>query len=658
MMRSLLIAVSIALCSMTATAAPTPPVVRHDITAALDPATQRLTATDRLTVPGALVSPSTTFSLNAALKVRNLTPGIELDVIKSKVTGAYVGMDRDSDRGETRARVNVYRLKGAAPGKDVSLELAYDGKIDTPITTVGEEYARGFSQTPGLIEARGAYLAGSTVWIPQIEGALVTYRLAVEMPKNWKSVSQGQRTESGPKGAMWRDVWEIETPTEEAHLIAASFTEYTRDAGGVVAAAFLRTPDEAIAARYLEVTQQYMDMYRAMIGPYPYSKFALVENFWETGYGMPSFTLLGEQIIRFPFILHSSYPHELLHNWWGNGVFVDFASGNWCEGLTAYLADHLVAEQNGQGDLHRRDILLRVSDHVTDKTDFPLSQFKSRYSPATEAIGYGKTAMVFDMLRAQIGDKAFVAGLQRFYRDNKFRPASFDDIRIAFEAVSGRDLKPYFEQWVTRSGIPDLRLARAETKGNRLTVTVTQQQSGKPVALDVPVVIHAGGKAVREIIAFSGAGASETRTFDLAAPAERIEVDPAFNVYRRLSPLEVQTSLSKAFGAEKALIVLPSTSEAALYAGLVKSWAKAGLDVVRDSEISDFPADRAVWVIGASNKLVPLIDGALKAEGVSLDADGAMIAGTRYAAASKSLTVVARHPKAPASAVVFVSATT
>ena len=63
----------------------------------------------------------------------------------------------------------------------------------------------------------------------------------------------------------------------------------------------------------------------AFIGPYPYDKFALVENFWETGYGMPSFTLLGPEIIRFPFILHSSFPHEILHNWWGNSVFVDYA---------------------------------------------------------------------------------------------------------------------------------------------------------------------------------------------------------------------------------------------------------------------------------------------------------------------------------------------
>ena len=62
-------------------------------------------------------------------------------------------------------------------------------------------------------------------------------------------------------------------------------------------------------------------------------------------------------MIRLPFILHTSYPHEILHNWWGNSVYVDGASGNWCEGLTAYLADHLIREGQGRGAEYRLDTL-------------------------------------------------------------------------------------------------------------------------------------------------------------------------------------------------------------------------------------------------------------------------------------------------------------
>ena len=58
--------------------------------------------------------------------------------------------------------------------------------------------------------------------------------------------------------------------------------------------------DEALAAKYLTTAAQYLEMYRGLIGPYPYGKFALVENFWETGYGMPSFTLVRPRPGFFP----------------------------------------------------------------------------------------------------------------------------------------------------------------------------------------------------------------------------------------------------------------------------------------------------------------------------------------------------------------------
>jgi len=67
--------------------------------------------------------------------------------------------------------------------------------------------------------------------------------------------------------------------------------------------AFLRTPDDALANKYLEATSRYISLYDRLIGPYPYKKFALVENFWETGFGMPSFTLLGLRSFVFRSLL-------------------------------------------------------------------------------------------------------------------------------------------------------------------------------------------------------------------------------------------------------------------------------------------------------------------------------------------------------------------
>ena len=162
--------------------------------------------------------------------------------------------------------------------------------------------------------------------------------------EQWHVISQGNGTSRDEQGVAR---WDSDGLVEQIYLVGGPLLRYSDAAGAVEALVYLREQDDALARKYLDATAQYLEMYRQLIGPYPYGKFALVENFWETGYGMPSFTLLGPQVIRFPFILHSSYPHEILHNWWGNSVFVDYEKGNWCEGLTAYLADHLVQEQRG-----------------------------------------------------------------------------------------------------------------------------------------------------------------------------------------------------------------------------------------------------------------------------------------------------------------------
>jgi aminopeptidase N len=643
-----LLAVLCAVLGAAASAQPSQsPVIHHDLVVTLDPANHRIKVRDRIRIPGALVTAPFTVSLNADLNVQSAAGGLRLVPTRSRVPGSDTGMDRDDDA--SRVPVNVYRVEAAVPGQELTGELNYEGAINYVIKESGGEYARAFAQSPGLIEPRGVYLAGSTQWVPRVGDALMTYTLAVELPAGWKSVSQGERTSSAPER------WSVTTPTVEVHLIAAPFTEYSRDAGAVKAFAFLRKPDQALADRYLDATAQYLEMYRGLLGPYPYSKFALVENFWETGYGMPSFTLLGEQVIRFPFILHSSYPHELLHNWWGNGVFVDFASGNWCEGLTAYLADHLIAEQRGQGADHRRAILQRVTDYVTPENDFPLSRFLSRHNAVTEAVGYGKTAMMWNMLRENVGDAQFIKALQEFYRDNRFRVASFDDIRRSFEAVSGRDLRPFFDQWVKEVGTPELKLDRAAGQGERVAITLSQVQPGRLFSLDVPVVIETDKGVETRTVSMPFDRARVDVSFDLKGPARRVEIDPQFQLYRRLSPFEIPPSLSKAFGAKKVLIVM-SAQSAPTYAGLAKAWSREGVETVMDSQIDALPADRAVWVFGAGNRFAPVVAEALKTYGASLDATGLRTANAMHGAAGRSLVAVARHPQNPDLVVISVSA--
>ncbi|MCF6194183.1 MAG: hypothetical protein L3J46_07615, partial [Kangiellaceae bacterium] len=310
-------------------------IINHDLTVQYEPETHVLIVSDNITIPSSNFTAALQFSLHSDLTIESLDPAVTITKIEVGASGIDNGMDQEKFEGVAPVPVTRYtiRLEKSLRSKErASFVINYKGKIFHPIKQQGEEYSRGFSQSPGLIAKKGVYLSGSSYWIPTFADEFVTYQLKTSSPKGWKVVSQGNREISVDKNGRHIDQWLVNIPSEEIYLIGAKFSEYSFDMGSVKAMAFLRSDDEALANKYLETTAQYTEMYRNLIGPYPYSKFALVENFWETGYGMPSFTLLGEQIIRFPFILHSSYPHELLHNWWGNSVYIDFEQGNWCEG--------------------------------------------------------------------------------------------------------------------------------------------------------------------------------------------------------------------------------------------------------------------------------------------------------------------------------------
>ena len=179
-------------------------------------------------------------------------------------------------------------------------------------------------------------------------------------------------------------------------------------------------------------------------------------------------------MLRLPFILHSALPHEILHNWWGNGVWVDARQGNWSEGLTAYLADHLIQEAQGGGAEYRRKLLERYTSFAADGRDLALRDFRSRHSDATQAVGYGKALMLFHMLRRQIGDAAFVAGLQTLWQRHRFSAAGFDEVAAALQSTAAGDaLDP---RWRDTPGAPQLVIAGLDVQptadGHRLRLYV------------------------------------------------------------------------------------------------------------------------------------------------------------------------------------------
>jgi len=631
--------------------------IHHKMTVSISPTAHTLDATDTITIPASIAKNGLIIKVNQDLTVKSISGNAKFKKVAKAQNAADIGIDRDNDSDDSIVKVAHYALSGVKDGEDVTITLTLKGVINNPVQQLNEEYARGFSQSPGLIEERGVYLSGSTYWVPTVADTLITYDLEVALPTGWSSVSQGARVKH-EKAEMNTDGWSATTPTEEIYLIAATFTEYELPVGSVKAMAFLRTPDDALANKYLEVTAQYMEMYRAMLGPYPYTKFALVENFWETGYGMPSFTLLGEQIIRFPFILHSSYPHELLHNWWGNGVFIDFETGNWAEGLTAYMADHLVAEQRGIGAAYRRSTLQRYTNYVDPTTDFPLKDFRSRYNGVTEAVGYGKTSMTWNMLRVRVGDENFKRGFQRFYRNHKYKVGTWDDIRVTFEEVTGEDLTGFFDQWVNDTGAPEMAIAEARQAGKSLSLQLVQKQEHSAFTVQVPVVVYTKDTVEKHLLDMTER--EEFFVVKVKGDVVRVEVDPEFDMFRRLHWAEIPPSLGNAFGADTITMVLPSKTSKELkkrYQSMADIWAGGGkITVVMDNKIKALPSEGGVWVMGKNNRFYSVIEEGVKDYDITLGEDNVIFGDKTLDLATNSTVVVVRNPANPESAVIGLTA--
>jgi hypothetical protein len=621
--------------------------IRHELTVSLRPAEHRLAATDTVTVTGG--QKDIRFALHAGLKPATPDPGVRI-------------RKEASQEGPVPLETFIVTL----PAGVRTFSIRYEGIIYHPLESSGKEQARGFQDTPGLIADEGVFLSGNSFWYPRFGDGFVTFRLQIHLPSGWEAVSQGKRTlhEKEKDGTSVR--WESPEPQEEIYLVANRFTEYTKSAGKVLAMTFLRTPDKAMAEKYLDATIRYITMYDKLIDPYPYKKFALVENFWETGFGMPSFTLLGPTVIRLPFIINTSYPHEILHNWWGNSVYPVYGKGNWSEGLTAYLADHLLKEQQGEGAEYRLTTLQKYADYVLSGRDFPLTRFTSRHSPSTEAVGYGKALMFFHMLRLELGDDVFKRCIQDFYRKFKFRFATFNDIRTSFESVSGKDLKQEFDQWITRTGAPEIRLGDAKTakRGDSyvLSSRIEQVQPGEAYRLRIPVAVTMEGRehAYQTVVKMNNEKLDLSIT--LSARPLRLDVDPEFDVFRRLVREETPPAISQALGAKKMLVLLPSSAGKELlkaYEAFARSLSESGPDDVAvkfDSEVAKLPADRAVAILGWENRFLEKTLPAMSGYNVELTQKSVKIGKTEIARENHAVVFTARNPENTDMALMFIAA--
>ena len=315
-------------------------------------------------------------------------------------------------------------------------------------------------------------------WYPFLD-RLAVYRLRVEIDKGFVLVSEAENWKIENRDNKSVYSFEFPYPLEHIHLIGTKkWIVQEKEYNGIKVQTYFFDRDKDLSEKFLEKTIQYIKEYEKRIGKFPYKRFAVVENFFPTGYSMPTFTLIGQRIIRFPFVINSSLPHEILHQWFGCSVYVDDQKGNWAEGLTTYLSDYYYSEDK---KYYRKNMILKYLAY--GKSDYPLKDFRGKTDARSEAIGYGKGMMVFYMLEEMIGKEKFTEFLSQLYTDYRFKRASWEDIKNIINRITNDDYLWFFEQWVNRAGLPHLDVSvedhSLKDDGFHIKISVKQKKPYK-----------------------------------------------------------------------------------------------------------------------------------------------------------------------------------
>lgn len=402
----------------------------------------------------------------------------------------------------------VHRLRvpldSPAPGSDMKVDVAYRG---VP--------ADGLRLIPNIHGDRSIFSENwpnnARHWLPAIDHPYdkATGEFIVTAPAHYQVVANGLLISEIDRPEGQRTTrWKQSVPIASwlfALGVARFSVEHYAVVRGIPQQIWSFPQDREAASGLFELTgRRAFEFFSDWIGPYPYEKLAHVQA---AGLGggteHASAIFYGEKSVaagRGPVV------HEVAHQWWGNAVTERDWDDVWLsEGFATYFT-HLFTEHFSGREAFVRglkndiDTILQAQQKLPDQAVIHRNIDDMR--GVLNRFVYQKGGWVLHMLRGTIGTDAFWDGIREYYRRYRDANASTSDLRQVMEQVSGRDLGWFFDQWLTRPGMPKLAGTwRYNRAAGRIELEIAQTQSGAPyrLPLDVAVTQSSGAPRVHRV---------------------------------------------------------------------------------------------------------------------------------------------------------------
>jgi aminopeptidase N len=433
--------------------------------------------------------------------------------------------------------LTVHLASPVRPGRTASFTVAYE--------TVRPKKGVYFVDRSHIVWTQGEMI-DTRYWVPTYDepNDKATWEFYIRTAKGERALSNGVLADSQPDHGdiIWH--WVLKKPAS-TYLMTAVTGNYTvlRDKWRSTPVDYWTYPDSVQAAwRGFGVTPRAVEIFSKKTGvPYPWTKYDQVVAPDYIFGGMENVTATTQADDD---ILHPAWAepqanadglvaHELGHQWYGDLLTLDNWSEAWLnEGFATFMEQIFQEEYHGkdEGAIDRRGAHEQTIA-ADERARRPLVYSRWSVDPLELFLSghiYPRGASVLQMLRHQLGDSLFWTAMHEYTVKHAYGNVTSADLRDAFEQVTGRNLHPFFDQWVYGAGEPLFRVSYAydsATKQLTLDARETQPTDSLTSDFDADVdveVLTDSGAAEHVVSVRNGAGRA---TMMLPAPPRAIEWD-------------------------------------------------------------------------------------------------------------------------------------
>jgi aminopeptidase N len=343
-------------------------------------------------------------------------------------------------------------------------------------------------------------------WVPTIDkpNQRQTDEITMTVPDKYQTLSNGILISHklNPKGTR-TDTWKMNLPHAPYLLMMAvgEFSIIKDSYKGKEVSYYVEKEYAPVARKIFGLTPEMIGFYSKITGvDYPWPKYSqiVVRDYVSGAMENTSATLHAQgaqqdarQLVdenRWEDIIS----HELFHQWFGDYVTCESWSNITMNESFADFSEILWLEHKHGADAaaaHNYNSQLAYLRGGNEKKDLVRFYYNDR-EDVFDLVSYQKGGRILNMLRNCVGDSAFFKSLNLYLRTKKFSSSEAQDLRLAFEDVTGQDLNWFWNQWYYGSGHPKLTINYDyASTGKSAKVTIKQTQTGKifkmPVAIDI-----------------------------------------------------------------------------------------------------------------------------------------------------------------------------